>query len=89
MSVASDHVAFFRTARTDRYVDTVTITDLTARGAWNRTTKQHGADTTSEVYSGGALIRPAGATVPGADPTAFAVFGFTDSVSAGVATTSM
>jgi hypothetical protein len=66
VSVASDHVAFFRTQRTDRYIDTVTITDLTSRGSWNRTTKQYGTPSTTTVYTGGALIRPAGAAVSGA-----------------------
>ena len=65
-SVASDSVAFFRTARADRYVDTITVKDRTTRGTWNRTTKQHATDTTSTVYTGSALIRPAGAAVTGA-----------------------
>ena len=65
MSIASDHVAFFRTARADRYVDTITVKDRTTRGTWNRTTKQHATDTTSTVYTWSALIRPAGAASPG------------------------
>jgi hypothetical protein len=58
VSVASDHVAFFRTQRADRYIDTITITDLTSRGTFNRTTKQFDSESTSTVYTGGALIRP-------------------------------
>ncbi len=60
MSIASDHVAFFRTLRADRYVDTVTIRDQDA-GTWNRTTKQYDSQTPAVIYTGGALIRPAGA----------------------------
>ncbi len=58
VSVASDHVAFFRTQRADRYVDTITITDLTSRGTFNRTTKAYDTPSTSTVYNGGALLRP-------------------------------
>lgn len=58
MSIPSDHVALFRDLRSDRYIDTVTITDLTSRGTWNRTTKVHDSATTSVVYTGSALIRP-------------------------------
>ena len=57
MSVASDHVALFRSEWTSRFVDTVLITDLTSRGTWNRATKQYEAPSTTTVYNGGALIR--------------------------------
>ena len=60
MSLASDHVAFFRDQRADRYVDTVTIRDQD-EGTWNRTTKQYDGSTPAVIYTGGALIRPAGA----------------------------
>ncbi len=60
MSIPSDHVAFFRDQRADRYVDTVTIRDQDA-GTWNRTTKQYDGGTPAVIYTGGALIRPAGA----------------------------
>ncbi len=60
MSIPSDHVAFFRDQRADRYVDTVTIRDQD-EGTWNRTTKQYDGGTPSIIYTGGALIRPAGA----------------------------
>lgn len=62
MSVASDHVAFFRTQWANRFVDTVTITDLTTRGTFNRTTKKYDNPAAAVVYTGGALIRPAGVT---------------------------
>ena len=66
-NIVTDHVEnLFRPVRTDRYIDTVTITDKTSVGTWNRTTKQYGTASTTTVYTGGALIRPAGATVPGA-----------------------
>lgn len=60
MSIASDHVAFFRAQRADRYVDTVTIRDQDL-GTWNRVTKQYDGGTPAVLYTGGALIRPAGA----------------------------
>ena len=60
MSIASDHVAYFRTLRADRYVDTVTIREQDL-GTWNRTTKQYDGAAPATVYTGGALIRPAGA----------------------------
>ncbi len=62
MSVVTDHVEWFRTKRTSRYIDTITITDSTSRGTWNRATKQYDTPTTSTVYSGTALIRPVSAT---------------------------
>jgi hypothetical protein len=60
LSIASDHVAFFRDQRADRYVDTVTIRDQDA-GTWNRTTKQYDGGSPATLYTGGALIRPGGA----------------------------
>lgn len=60
MSTPSTAVALFRSLRADRYVDTVTITDLTTRGTWNRTTKVYDTPATTTVYTGGALIRPGG-----------------------------
>lgn len=63
MSVVTDHVEFFRTKRTSRYTDSITITDKTSIGTWNRTTKQYDAPSTSTIYTGGALIRPKSATI--------------------------
>ena len=57
MSIASDHVDFFRDQRADRYVDTVTMRDQDA-GTWYRTTKQYDGGTPAVLYTGGALIRP-------------------------------
>ena len=63
MSVASDHVAFFQLQRADRYVDAVTVEDEqdTTAGTFNRTTKQYDNASPTLLYTGGALIRPAGA----------------------------
>lgn len=63
LSIPSDHVAFFRTQRANRYVDAVTISDEqdTTAGTWNRTTKQYDGASPTVLYTGGALIRPAGA----------------------------
>ena len=56
-------MAFFQTQRTDRYVDAVTVDDEqdTTAGTWNRTTKQYDGASPTTLYTGGALIRPAGA----------------------------
>jgi hypothetical protein len=62
VTIATDHVTFFRTERTARYVDTVTITDKTSVGTWNRATKVYDTPTNSTVYTGAALLRPASAT---------------------------
>ena len=62
MSVASDHVPLFLTLRADRYIDSVIVSDLTSRGTWNRATKQYDTPTSSETYTGDALIRPATAS---------------------------
>ena len=63
MSAPSDHVALFRDLRADRYVDAVTVADEqdTTAGTWNRTTKQYDGASDPILYTGGALIRPAGA----------------------------
>ena len=63
MSIPSDHVAFFQSLRVDRYVDAVTIVDEqdTTAGTWNRTTKQYDGASDTTLYTGGALIRRAGA----------------------------
>ncbi len=63
MSVPSDAVQMFRDLRADRYVDSITITDLTDRGTLNRATGQYDSETDSIIYSGAALIRPAGAGI--------------------------
>ncbi len=63
MSAPSDAVAFFQAQRADRYVDAVTVADEqdTTAGTWNRTTKQYDGASDTILYTGGALIRPAGA----------------------------
>lgn len=63
MSLPSTVVTLFRNLRADRYVDTVTIRDLTSKGTFNRATKQLDTPSDSVVYTGGALIRPAGSGV--------------------------
>lgn len=40
-----------------RFVDSITITDLTDRGTFSRITGQFGTPTSSEIYAGNALIR--------------------------------
>lgn len=58
MSVVTDHVEWFRTKRTSRYTDSITITDLTSRGTFNRATMQYDTPSTSTLYTGLALVRP-------------------------------
>lgn len=66
MSIPSDHVTLFRDFRADRYIDTVTVRDLTDRGTFNRTTDAYDSPSTTVIYTGGALIRPgAGASSRG------------------------
>ncbi len=62
MSIASDTVATFRTEWADRFVDACTITDTlndTDRGDINPVTYQYDEQTSSPVYTGACLIRPA------------------------------
>ncbi len=49
MSIASDHVAFFRTNWTDRLVDTATRERTTAPGAFNPVTLTYAAPTQTTV----------------------------------------
>ena len=59
-------VEWFRNRWASRFTDTVTVTDLTDRGAWNPVTKQYDTPTTAVVYTGEGLVRPASAgTVTG------------------------
>lgn len=62
MSLASDSVTIFRSFWADRFVDTVSIDRHAADGTFNATTLVYDAATTSNVYSGGALLRPAPVT---------------------------
>jgi hypothetical protein len=57
MSIPSGHVAVFRTLRADRYVDSCEVTRVTGL-SFNNTTGQT-EETTSVVYDGECLVRPA------------------------------
>ncbi len=62
MSIASDAVAVFRTEWADRFVDACEIRDIlndTDRGAMTAGTYQYDEQTSSIVYSGPCLVRPA------------------------------
>jgi Family of unknown function (DUF6093) len=56
----SDFVPLFQTWFDLEMVDTITISRITARGAYNSGTRRHAADTVISVYGPGlkALIRP-------------------------------
>jgi len=51
-------IATFRQHWTVRFIDTVTIATTTGRGTFNETTLQYDTPSTSEWYTGAALIRP-------------------------------
>lgn len=80
MSVGSDHVPFFRTQRTPTYIDSITVTDLTTRGTFNRTTKAYDSPSTSTKYSGGALIRPGSASIKARGGEGEVIYDYTISV---------
>ena len=58
MTTPSSTVATFRTQWATRLIDTVTFTRTTGRGILNESTLQYSGATTTEIYSGDALIRP-------------------------------
>ncbi len=58
MTIPSSTITTLRAQWATRFIDTVTFTRTTARGTLNTTTGLYSADTTSEIYSGVALIRP-------------------------------
>jgi hypothetical protein len=58
-SPASDAVSTFRTHWATRFVDTITFTRLTDRGTFNPATNDYDTPSSTTVYTGGALIRPA------------------------------
>ena len=59
MSIPSNAVTQFRSLWADRFVDTVTITRVSARGTLNTTTLAYASGSDSTPYTGKALIRPA------------------------------
>lgn len=63
MSIASDHVAVFRTHRADRYVDTCDVKRLASRGAINDTTLLYPSESEPNIATGQAcLYRPTSTT---------------------------
>ncbi len=58
MTTPSSVITEFRTRWATRLIDTVTFVRSTGRGTLNTTTGLYSGATTSEIYSGDALIRP-------------------------------
>ncbi len=58
MTIPSSAVTTLRAQWAGRFVDTVTFIRATGRGTMNTTTLLYAGNTESEIYSGGALIRP-------------------------------
>lgn len=57
MSIASDSVALFREQWSDRFVDTVTISNPVTGGTFNPSTLVYDGGSGGVVYTGGGLIR--------------------------------
>lgn len=58
MTTPSDTIATFRDQWASRFIDTVTFVRTTGRGTLNESTLLYSGATTTEIYSGDALIRP-------------------------------
>ncbi|KKK70623.1 hypothetical protein LCGC14_2922110, partial [marine sediment metagenome] len=58
MTIPSSAVTTFRTQWASRFIDTVTFVRTTGRGTLNTTTGLYAGATTTEIYSGEALVRP-------------------------------
>ena len=58
MTIPSSAVTTFRTQWASRFIDTVTFVRSTGRGTLNTTTGLYAGATTTEIYSGDALVRP-------------------------------
>ena len=59
MSIPSSAVAQFRGLWADRFIDTVTVKGVAARGTFNPSTLVYDSGSDTSKYSGKALIRPA------------------------------
>lgn len=58
MSIAADHVGFFRVEWAERLTDRIRFTTIRGRGRFNRTTKQYEDPVSVTHYEGPCLIRP-------------------------------